>query len=233
MENPEGVNNRETMTADLSYMAVFTLSRRALALALGGVVFALHALAAPAVVFPLRVGYARISEKGFLSLRADEQAYWGAMQTRLGGLIETIEPMQPANIIGAKAPEVDGGASYVLAARTMAADLGLGHVILYATHDGQRTYKHGGSWVARAFASLKSDLDTDSRAIGEAHLLDVAGGMPLASVNADVPPRSPLNLFDNRRNPEREALGQLTQGIERRLQTMARPQYDAERSIAD
>jgi hypothetical protein len=201
--------------------------------ALGGFLLAPRALAAPALAFPLRTAYARIGEKGFVAIRADEQAYWSGLQARLGGLIDAIEPIQPSNIMGGEAPEVDGGASCAMVARQMATDLGFGFVILYATQDGQRAYKHGGSWVARAFASLKSDLDTDARATGEAHLLDVAGGPPLASVRADVPPRSPLNLFDNHRNPERETLGLLTQGMELRLQRIARPQYEAERSIAD
>jgi hypothetical protein len=210
-----------------------SLTRRGLLLALGGLVLAPRALATPALAFPLRAGYARIAEKGFVPIRADEQAYWSALQARLGGLIETMEPIQPSNMMGGEAPEVDGGASCAMAARQMATTLGFGHVILYATQDGQRTYKHGGSWVARTFASLKSDLDTDARAAGEAHLLDVAGGAALASVSADVPPRNPINLFDNHRNPERETLGLLTQGMEQRLQRMARPQYEAERSIAD
>lgn len=209
-----------------------SLTRRGLAFALGGLVFAPRALAAPPR-FPLRIGYARIAPAGFIAIRADEQTYWSGLQARLGGLVEAIEPIQPSDIMGGKAPEVDGGASCAMAARQMAASAGLGHVILYATQDGQRAYKHGGSWVARAFASLKSDLDTDSRATGEAHLLDVAGGPAVASVSADVPPRSPLNLFDNNRNPERETLSLLTVGIERRLQRLARPQYEAERSIAD
>lgn len=176
------------MTADLSGMSISasSLTRRGLAFALGGLVFAPRALAAPPL-FPLRIGYARIAPAGFIAIRADEQTYWSGLQARLGGLVEAIEPIQPSDIMGGKAPEVDGGASCAMAARQMAASAGLGHVILYATQDGQRAYKHGGSWVARAFASLKSDLDTDSRATGEAHLLDVAGGPAVASVSADVP----------------------------------------------
>ncbi len=42
--------------------------------------------------------------------------------------------------------------------------------------------------------------------------------MPLVTVNADARPRDPLNLFDGGRNPERETLAGLTQGMERRLQ---------------
>jgi hypothetical protein len=73
----------------------------------------------------------------------------------------------------------------------------------------------------------------DDRAVGEAHLLDVSGGMPLASAMADSKPRDPLNLFDGGRNPEREALLKLVQQMERRLQDMARNAYENQRSIAD
>jgi len=210
-----------------------SLTRRGLVLTLGGLALAPRAMASPALSFPLRLGYARIGPSGFVPIRGDEQVAWTEMQTRLGGLIEAIEPIQPDNILGGRAPEVDGGASCAMAARQMANAAGFSHVILYATADGQKTYQHGGSWVARAFASLRAELDTDERASGEAHLLDVAGGPAIASVSADAPPRKPLNLFDNRRNPERETLALLLQGIERRLQAMALPAYEAQRSIAD
>ena len=106
-------------------------------------------------------------------------------------------------------------------------------MVLYATNDGQRIYTSDGHWFSDMFASLQADLDKDDRATGEAHLLDVAGGAPLTTVTADARPRDPLNLFDGGRNPERETLMGLTQGIERRLQDMARAAYDAQRSIAD
>ncbi len=93
-----------------------------------------------------------------------------------------------------------------MVARQMASAAGFDQVILYATHDGQRVYKSEGNWFSDMFVSLQGDLDKDDRATGEAHLLDVAGGMPLATVTADAKPRDPLNLFDGGRNPERETL---------------------------
>jgi hypothetical protein len=118
-------------------------------------------------------------------------------------------------------------------ARQMAAAAGFNHVILYATNDGQRYYESDGGWFQDTFANLRADIDKDDRASGEALLLDISGGMPLATVTADVKPRDPLNLFDGGRNPERETLAQLTANLERRLQDMARPAFDAQRSIAD
>ena len=69
--------------------------------------------------------------------------------------------------------------------------------------------------------------------MGEAHLLDVDGGPPLASAMADADPRNPLNLFDGGRNPERETLAELTRQLEQGLQDLARPAYQNMRSIAD
>ncbi len=214
----------------------FRLTRRGFGLALGMATLgqlAQRASAEPLLRFPLRLGYARIGTGGFIHIRSDEQEAWTMMQTRLGGLIDSIEPIQPVDMLGQRAPEVDGGASCALVARRLASDGGFSHVILYATDDGQKTYPHGGSWLARAFASLRADLDKDNRATGEAHLLDVSGGPALASVTADAAPRDPLNLFDHGRNPERETLALLTQNMERRLQNYARAGYAAERSIAN
>ena len=214
-------------------MTLPRLSRRGLLAALCGASLSPAAFAAPAVDFPLRLGYARIGPRGFVPIRSKEQEAWTRLQTRIGGLVDTIEPVQLSNMLGTKAPDVDGGASCALVARKLAADAGLSHVILYATQDGRKVYKHYDNWFSKAFASLRSEYLKYDRAAGEAHLLNVAGGPTIASVSADAPPRDPLDLFDNHRNPEAETLAALTLGIERRLQSLARPGYEVQRSIAD
>ncbi|RYD82453.1 MAG: hypothetical protein EOP61_42040 [Sphingomonadales bacterium] len=181
----------------------------------------------------MRLAYARMSPSGFVQIRGDEQAYWTAMQMRLGGLIDAIQPIQPRDMPDRGASQADGAESFALLARQMAAAAGFNHVILYATNDGQRYYKSDGSWFQDTFANLRADIDKDGRASGEALLLDISGGMPLATVTADAKPRDPLNLFDGGRNPERETLSLLTANLERRLQDMSRLAFDAQRSIAD
>ena len=203
------------------------------AMGLSGLVLAPAAMAQTSVRWPLRLAYARVRPAGFVTIRGDEQSAWAAMQTRLGGLIGAIQPIQPSDMMGVSLPKIEGAASCAMVARQMASAAGFNHVILYATNDGQRIYTSDGNWFSDMFASLQSDLDKDDRATGEAHLLDVAGGMPLATVTADAKPRDPLNMFDGGRNPERETLASLTQGIERRLQDMASLAYEAQRSIAD
>jgi hypothetical protein len=203
------------------------------ALGLGGLALAPATLAQTSVRWPLRLAYARVNPSGFLPIRADEQQAWTQLQTRLGGLIDTIQPIQPDDMFGVRAPQVEGGASCAMVARQMAAAAGFSHVVLYATQDGQRRYESDGSWYSDMFATLQADTDKDGRATGEAHLLDVTGGMAVASVSADAKPRDPLNLFDGGRNPERETLAGLTQGLERRLQDMARAAYESQRSIGD
>lgn len=203
------------------------------AIGLGGLALAPAALGQGVSRWPLRLAYARVSPGGFIRIRGDEQTAWSNLQTRLGGLIETIQPMQPSDMMGMRAPQVEGAANCAMVARQMASAAGFSHVILYATHDGQHTYKSDGGWFSDIFTGLQSDLDKDGRASGEAHLLDIAGGMPLVSVTADAKPRDPLNLFDGHRNPERETLASLTQSMERRLQDMARAAYENSRSIAD
>jgi len=213
------------------------LTRRA-ALRLGALGFGSIALlplanAQPAIQWPMRLAYARVAPNGFVQIRGDEQNYWNAMQTRLGGVVETLQPIQPRDMLNLAPPQVEGAASCAMVARQMAAAAGFNNVIIYATNDGQRSYKSDGSWFQDTFASLRGDIDKDDRASGEALLLDISGGMPLISVTADAKPRDPLNLFDGGRNPERETLAQLTANFERRLQDMARPALEAQRSIAD
>ena len=221
------------MRADLAAMTISArLTRRGLVGALAGVALASPALAAPTLIFPLRLGYVRIGPQGLVHLRSDEQRYWNELQTRSGGLIEILEPIQPADMLTPPRSEADAEAT-VSIARQLASSRGLAHVVLYATHDGRPAFDRNGNWIERAFGSLRSEYGKYGRAAGEAHLLDVAGGPALVSVSADAPPRNPFNFFDNHRNPERETLAALIATLERRLQSLAHPAYDAQQSIAD
>jgi hypothetical protein len=217
-------------------MNILRLSRRSalgLGLAgLGALALTPRALAAPALRWPLRLAYARVDQKGFLHIRSDEQLAWIELQTRLGRLMETLQPLQPENMFGAPTLQVEGGPNCAMVARQMAAASGFDQLILYATHDGQKTHATEGNWFSDVFASLQGALGRDGRATGEAHLLDVSGGAPLVTVTADAGPRDPLNLFDNTRNPERETLKGLTLALERRFQDLAREAYASQRSIA-
>lgn len=206
---------------------------RLAALGLGGLALAPRAFAAPGLRFPMRIACMRVGPSGFLQIRHDEQQYWSQMRTRLGGLIDRLSPIQPTDMLGSNLTQVEGGPSCAMVARQMASRWGFGHVILYATHDGQNVYASDGAWWNDLFATMADTFDKDGRAIGEAHLLDVEGGPSIASASADAPPRDPLNLFDGGRNPERETLGKLVQGLEQELQGLARAAYDSQRSIAD
>ena len=212
------------------------LSRRAvLALAgaaLGAAALSPSAFSAPALVFALRLAYARIGKQGFMRLTSDDQAIWSGLQTRLGGLIDEIEPIQPKDMMGAKTPELDGGASCAMVARQIALNAGLSHVILYAAHDGKRAERSTHQWMTRAFATIRQDYYEYDDATAEAHLLGVEGGPAIASVNVDAPKRNWLEVLSGR-DPEREAIASVTEAMERRLQSMARIQYEAQRSIAD
>jgi hypothetical protein len=202
-------------------------------LGLAALAVAPAARAAPLVRFPLRLAYVRVGQQGFVPIRSDEQAVWTGLATRLSGLVDMIAPLQTSSMLAGGAPKVAGGANCAMVARQMAAQAGFEQVILYATHDGQKTYASDGAWYSDLFAGLWSDLDKDDRATGEAHLLDIAGGGPLVSATADAAPRDPLNLFDGGRNPERETLAKLVSGIEMQLMSMARAAYEAQRSISD
>jgi hypothetical protein len=210
--------------------------RRAIGLGLAGLGACLGApaaSAAPGVSFPLRAAYARVSPTGFVHIRSDEQAHWTRMATRMGGLVDQLAPMQPGDMFGGGLPSVEGGPSCAMVARQMALNAGYNQVILYATNDGQRAYAPPDGWFGDTFAWMQGEFDKDGRATGEAHLLDVGGGMPLASAHADAKPRDPLNLFDGGRNPERETLDSLIRAMELRLNAMALLAYESQRSIAD
>ncbi len=226
--------SRKPTPTSLPLMANFMdLTRRGALAALATAAVAPAALAAPGLRFPLRIAYMRVGPAGFVQIRHDEQAYWSQMQMRLGGLIERLSPVQPNDMMGANLTQVQGGPNCALVARQAASRWGFGHVILYATHDGQRSHTSDGSWWNGMFAAMAGAIDKDDRAMGEAYLLDVEGGPALSTTSADSPPRDPLNLFDGGRNPERETLAKLADGLERDLQRLARPVYDRQRSIGD
>lgn len=208
-------------------------SRRQLVLGLGAAALIAPAASAYGTRFPLRVAYARIGSQGFVAIPQQEQTAWSALQTRLGGLVDDIQPIQPGGLLGLAAPETDGGASCAEAARSMAADRGFSHLILYATVDGKRRHDYGGNWFARSFATLQSNIGAHDRAAGEAYLLDVAGGLPLASATADAKQKQFLDPFDDHRQPERETLVALTRTLETQVQRLAAAGLAANQSIAD
>lgn len=217
-------------------LSLKNLSRRSLLLtlssALGGTALAPEAFAAPALAFPLRTAYARIGRQGFMRLTSDDQEIWTALQARLGGLIEEIAPMQPKDMLGSRTPELDGGASCAMVARQIAAAQGLSYVILYATDDGKRPEKSEHKWLTRAFATIKQPYYEYDDATAEAHLLSIEGGPAIASVSTDARKRNWREVLEGRK-PEREALIAVTEAMERKLQSIARVQYEAQRSIAD
>lgn len=212
------------------------ISRRSLLLTLSGVVGGLAlapaAFAAPSLTFPLRVAYARIGRQGFVRLTSDDQEIWTGLQTRLGGLIDDITPIQPKDMLGVRTPELDGGASCAMVARQIAQAQGLSYVILYATDDGKRPEKSEHKWLTRAFATIKQPYYEYDDATAEAHLLGVEGGPAIASVSTDARKRNWHEVLEGRK-PEREALLGVTEAMERKLQSIARVQYEAQRSIAD
>jgi hypothetical protein len=214
-------------------MSPLLLSRRQLALGLVAAAVIAPAASAYGLRFPLRIAYARIGKDGFVPIQSDDQRAWSALQTRLGALIDQIAPIQPTGLLGAHAPEADGGASCALAARKLAAEEGFSHVVLYATSDGKRTYHHGGDWLTRGFATLRANVGPHDRAAGEAYLLDTGDGPPLACATADARQKEFLDPFDDGRKPERETLAALTRTLEIQLQRLARADLARDASIAD
>lgn len=212
-----------------------TFSRRSLlalaGLGLGGML-APSAFADPGISFPLRTAYARIGKGGFMRLTSADQLVWAGLQTRLGGLIDDIQPIQPRDMMGAKTPEMDGGASCAMVARQLALNAGLSHVIVYATDDGRRPERDEKKWLTKAFNAVRQDYYEYEDATAEAHLLHVDGGPPLASVSVDAQRLNWFEVFSGR-NPDRETTASVIEALERRLQAMARVQYEAQRSIAD
>ena len=224
---------RKPTPPSLPHMANFMdLTRRGALLSLAAAI-APGALASPALRFPMRVACMRVGPSSFLPIRHDEQAHWSQLQLRLGGLVERMTPVQPSDMLGQNLAVIDGGANCAMVARQAAARWDFSHVILYATHDGQRPRQSDGAWWNDVFIAMSGPFTKDGRAMGEAHLLDVDGGPPLASATADARPRDPLNLFDGGRTPERGALAALTQRLELGVQTLARSAYQNQRSIAD
>jgi hypothetical protein len=208
--------------------------RRLLVLAAAGLVApsALAGPRSPGFSLPLRIAYARLAPAGLVQPARAEREAFSALRVRTGEVIAEIEPLPLGGLFNLAPPETDGGAGSILLARQLAQASGHDTVLLYATEDGQRTYPAGGSWIARAFASLRSAYGPYDPANGEAHLFAVAGGAPLLSVASDAAPRIAVNPFD-RRVPEQEAFDTLVADLELRLQALAARWLTREQSIAD
>lgn len=212
--------------------AIFT--RRVLLAAGAGLLASPAAFAAPALSFPMRLAYARVGEAGFVPVKTAEQDVWSALRLRTGGLIEEILPLPVGGMLGLPPPEADGGAGCALAARRIAMDEGYSQILLYATASGRPARPPKDMfWLDKVFESIRTELSFSNSAVGELHLLDVEGGRPLLSVTADAPPRTPLVLTEPHAGNERRALNGIALAFERRLQDAARPQYRAQKSIAD
>lgn len=209
------------------------LSRRQVWVALAAGLIIAPAARAAAPRFPMRLGYLRAGPDGFEHVGSPEQAIWRQFEARMAGLIDEVEPIQPDGLIASPdAPDVDGGPACILAARKLAAEKGFDHLILYSMLDGKRSYDPGHNWLTRTFATLRSDMGAHDRPNGEAYLLGIAGGPPIASATADVHQKELLNPFDLERNPAHETLTALTGDLERQLQRMAASQLAADASIA-
>lgn len=219
----------------MTHARIDSMTRRNLGLAigLGGVALATgRAFAAPAPLFPMRLAVARMGEGGLLRVSTDHQQIWAAFSSRLGGLVDDIVPVQPTSLIDLSAPADDGGAACAAQARGIADRLGCGQVILYATADGIRRGPYRGFWIKRAFQHIREAVQINDRALGEAYLLDVAGGAPLVAASSDADRATPLDTLTGRHN-EIDTLKLLTVDLERRMQNLAKPLLAAQASRAD
>lgn len=189
--------------------------------------------AAARLTYPLGLLYGRIGPEGFERIDVEEQELWSGMGVRLAGLISRIEPVQQFSMLTNSPPPLDNDAGNILMARQIASELGLDHILLYASRDGRRHYPAYNNWPSRAFNSIRSRLSQRDEAIAEAHIIETAGGLPLISLSLDAPPRHPLNPFDLHRDPEEQALKRLARAIEASIQEDARAAFVAQRSIAD
>lgn len=205
-----------------------TLTRRAALLLAAGAAIAPRALAAPTVTFPLRIAVAKLTPTGLARLSAEQQTIWSAMAQRLGGLIESIEPVQPSSLITPRPPEVDGGRSALEQACNIAEELICPHLILFATEQPSRTVQAPAQWLSKALTSVR-DVVTPDRMMGEVLLVGAENINVVARATTDVAPR--FMIFGP--EPETETVKALAVSLERRLQLIARDQYAASRSITD
>jgi hypothetical protein len=236
--NTGSVNNSETLfgwAVCMTHARIGSMTRRSFGLALGltGAGFAAgRGFAAPAPLFPLRIAIARMGEGGLMRVPTEHQQIWAAFSTRLGGLVEDIVPVQPTSLIDLSAPADDGGAACASQARGFADRLGCSQVILYATADGIKRGPYPDLWIKRAFQHIREAVQINDRALGEAYLLDAAGGAPLVAASADADRATPVDTLTGRHN-EIDTLKLLTSDLERRVQNLARPLLAAQASRGD
>ncbi|MBI1339172.1 hypothetical protein GC169_03020 [bacterium] len=209
------------------------ISRRQAAIALAVCLAAGAARADSGGGAPLRIACARLGPEGFVRIDSEEQAIWRRMELRLGGLVDRLTLLRPADLLAPAAPAIDGPATARLALLSAASAHGADHAILYTCDDGRKTFPHSANWFSSAFASARGVASRADPAQAEAALMHTTTGADIAFVSGDAPPRDRLNPFDNHRRPDREAVEALTGLIEREIMEMMTPAFARSRSIAD
>ena len=241
----------------MPYTANGRISRRILvktAMGLTTILTAPTAYAAQPVTvlkLPCSVAYMRFSKTGVETIAQKDRGVWEQMARRLGGLVDRFEPFSFSNVLPVAAPITDGGASAALQARMTASRAGYDYILLYAViHPASpepmadqdvtgttvnRRRHHRARWLFRSIKKNKlrfSDPPPESFILGEAHLIEALSGNVVASTWASAPPNRAVGILRKKRDPEAEIMTGLVQDMERRIQSLAKANYHAKRSIA-
>lgn len=223
----------------------------------------LSAFAAPPVLrLPAAMLYMKLDLNGMTMPPAHDRLLWQQMSMNLGGIITRIEPM-PKNRLMGHMDDIDGAGAAILNARTLAKQAGYDFIIVYGvlpeaseeeiTEAGKPRRIKDRSIIAGVRRRLTfwehhndianyepptndqihKQLSRTSSLVGEAHLLDVRGGPPLASAWAEAEKLSLVQKYTSKDKRELMIIEELVLGIQREIYQLSYQNLGKQKSLAD
>jgi hypothetical protein len=211
---------------------------------------------------PASILYVKIDETGARVPGEYDRQAWSQFAMNLGGLIERIEPYR-ANQLIPDMPFPNGAGAAVMAARQAGHHAGYDYIIVYGSlpdadislfenqgleHAKQRKKLLPTLRQRLTFWTHDDDIDTyelvtpeqnakrlrgNSSLVGEAHLLSVNGGPPLASAWASADKREIWKKPFSSDKRDQEITSDLVSGIQNQIYQLSYRNFSTSASIAD
>lgn len=208
----------------------------------------------PLLNLPASVVFLRMNEDGALPPTPHDREMWSQFSMNLGALISRIEPIPHNNLLpGGELETGSGKGSAILSARMSAQSQGYDYLIVYGvvsrSESVQYKTKRTLNPVSKFSRTFRSKLPlwhwetteepyTETRAnhldmVGEAHLLDLNGGAPVASSWAELPKRSRLEKLTTKDTRVTDIIQSLADDLQRKIQDLSIQNFRDQRSISE
>ncbi len=207
----------------------------------------------PLLKLPASVVFLRMNEDGAVIPDELDRRIWSQFSLNLGALISRIEPIPHNNLLPGGALETGAGqGSAILSARLAAQNQGYDYLLVYGVVSKSEGVKYRTKKTANPALKLSRHIKSklpfwdwdyaqesyvETRAshldiMGEAHLLDLKGGAPLASTWAERPKRNTLARWTSKDTRDDEIVLNLADAMQRKIQELSMQNFESQKSIS-